>query len=125
MRKAVEAVDHLLVAEGEVEIERLAEHGVERNGARLIVAIFRMLERHIEEHALIAGELLIETLGDRPFGKGECLLVGGECTRIVARRPFGLSMRASNQAPRGLDSSSKYARGSGPGARNASTTSSS
>jgi hypothetical protein len=69
MRESIEAIDHRLMPEREVEIERLAEHDVERNCARLVVAILRMLERHVEEGALIARKLFVEAVGDRPLGE--------------------------------------------------------
>src|SRR5580693_1762541 len=69
MRKAAEAIDDRLVLQGIVRPLRVAELREQLHRQRLIGAIFAMLERQVEEHALLRRHADVETLSDRLSGK--------------------------------------------------------
>src|SRR6185295_19531676 len=63
--KAPEAIDDFLVLARVAETLRIVQLREQLDGAHLHGAILAVLERHVEEPALLLSKLLIESAGDR------------------------------------------------------------
>src|SRR5262245_56701577 len=83
MGKTPEALDDLLVTLRVHEI--LAQLSKQLDRARLHRAILAVLKRHVEEYALLARELLVETCRDRLLRNLQRERIGGEGTWRAAK----------------------------------------
>src|SRR6185503_6078248 len=89
MRKAPESLDDVVVMVRIFQLLRLTQSGEDEQRTPLILHIFAVHERHVEEYAAVPVELLVKPLVDRPAsdrprqGIGRILL--GSAAKHVAR----------------------------------------
>src|SRR5262249_61666324 len=84
MREAAEAVDDRLVRLSPPGELGIAQRGHQRDAALLRLAVLGVLERQVEEHALVFREAGIEALGDGALSHPAGLIIGGEGARRIA-----------------------------------------
>ena len=85
VREAAEALDHVAVLLRIAELIFVAERGEQQHRAVLVVEILAVLERHVEEAALLRLELLVEARGrPRALAIAERQMIGRELLGVAA-----------------------------------------
>ncbi len=79
MRKAPEALDHILMIERELQQPLNLEAAYQPDRLALVIQIFAMLEGKIKKQAPILGQPRVETHFDCMTGNGQRDMIGGEC----------------------------------------------
>src|ERR1043165_3653309 len=101
MRETAEAANNIGVDLGPFQAIGIARRFVKRQAAFLILHVFRMLERQIEEAAQV-GEGAVEAVENGAAGDGTCQRIGGESPRLSAKHVARKLVEQDEESERAL-----------------------